>query len=96
MEKEVCVCVAWDRNTDVCKTGLHLSLALSGVGIKTFVLPSERWALQRFSVARGNFHSKEVKCTFCTFYKQAAALHLCVQHETAAISALSVLLNPFN
>lgn len=49
-----------------------------------------------FHIARGNFHSKEVKCTFCTFDKQLAALHLRILHEIAAISAFSVLLNLFN
>lgn len=49
-----------------------------------------------FYTARGNFHSKEVKCTFCTFYKHVAAQHLRVQHEIAAISAVFVLLNLFN
>lgn len=49
-----------------------------------------------FYIARGNFHSEEVKCTFCTFYKHAAALQLRVQHEIAGISAAFVLLKLFN
>lgn len=52
-EKEVCVCLMWDRNTDVYKTEVHLSLGLFYVGIKTFVLPFERCALQIFLLCKG-------------------------------------------